>query len=423
MNNPKHTPKPKVHTTAKPSVPHSTRLVADNGAPLYLLRNSNQGVVRVSFVFRAGTSYQSVPFSASAVVNTLTEGTERFSGREIAERLDFVGSYYDANIDRDWAVITFCSLGKFSEQTMEIAEQVILHPTFPEHEIAVYCHKRREQLDVQRSKPDQLSRELFGKTIFGANHPYGITSPSEAYNQISPATLREFYKSHYTSGNCFAVLCGDVSQGDIDRTLAILNGLPIGLCMNHHIPAPNQTLFAKHLFKGAVQSSVKVGLPLFPRGHKDFIPMQVVATAMGGYFGSRLMQNLRERNGLTYGAYAAMINLDQSGYFVMSAEVAGDATERAIAEVMAEVERITTQPLHYTELNVVKKIIFGDVMRIFDGPFGVADVSIENIQNNTNNSYTEHFLREVEQFTPKKLRDAAARNLDKNRLTVTIVGD
>ena len=81
-------------------------------------------------------------------------------------------------------------------------------------------------------------------------------------------------------------------------------------------------------------------------------------TAMGGYFGSRLMQNLRERNGLTYGAYAAMINLDRSGYFVMSAEVAGEATDRAIAEIMNEVERITTKPLHYKELEVVKKIIF-----------------------------------------------------------------
>ena len=172
-----------------------------------------------------------------------------------------------------------------------------------------------------------------------------------------------------------------------------------------------------------MQSSIKVGVPLFPRSNPDFIPMQVVATAMGGYFGSRLMQNLRERNGLTYGAYAAMINLDRSGYFVMSAEVAGDATDRAIAEIMAEVERITTKPLHPKELSVVRKIIFGDVMRIFDGPFGVADVSIENIQNGTDNSYTENFLAQVESLTPKMLRDVAARNIDKNELTVTIVGD
>ena len=415
--------KPKIKITAKPQVPHYTRYEAPSGTPLYVLRNSDQGVVRVSFVFRAGTSYQSVPFSASAVVNTLTEGTERFSGREIAERLDFVGSYFDANIDRDWAVITFCSLGKFSGETMEIAEQVVLHPTFPEREIAVYCHKRKEQLDVQRSKPDHLSRELFGQAIFGTDHPYGITSPSECYDNLTPEILHSFYQGHYTANNCFAVLCGDVSEADVERTLGILGGLPKGGELLRHIPEPDPVEYAKWHFPGAVQSSLKVGLPLFSRSHEDFISMQVLATAMGGYFGSRLMQNLRERNGLTYGAYAAMINLDRSGYFVMSAEVAGEATDRAIAEIMNEVERITTKPLHYKELEVVKKIIFGDVMRIFDGPFGVADVTIENIQNGTDNGYTERFLREVEDFSPKKLLSAAARNLDKNNLTVTIVGD
>lgn len=417
-------PKPQIHSTAKPQVPHYTRLEAPNGTPLYVLHNSNQGVVRVSFVFRAGTSYQSVPFSASAVVNTLTEGTEQLSGREIAERLDFVGSYYDANIDRDWAVVTFCSLSKFSPETMDIAEQVVLHPTFPEREISVYCHKRKEQLDVQRSKPDQLSRELFGQAIFGQTHPYGITSPSEEYDHLTPAILREFYESHYTAEGCFAVLCGDISSADTERVLAILGGLRRGgTALVREIPAPDPVEYAKWHFEGAVQSSIKVGVPLFPRSNPDFIPMQVVATAMGGYFGSRLMQNLRERNGLTYGAYAAMINLDRSGYFVMSAEVAGEATDRAIAEIMAEVERITTKPLHPKELSVVKKIIFGDVMRIFDGPFGVADVSIENIQNGTDNSYTENFLAQVESLTPKMLRDVAARNIDKNELTVTIVGD
>ena len=415
--------KPKINITAKPQVPHYTRYEAPSGAPLYVLRNSDQGVVRVSFVFRAGTSYQSIPFSASAVVNTLTEGTERFSGREIAERLDFVGSYFDANIDRDWAVITFCSLGKFSGETMEIAEQVVLHPTFPEREIAVYCHKRKEQLDVQRSKPDHLSRELFGQAIFGTDHPYGIASPSECYDNLTPAILRQFYTDHYTANNCFAVLCGDVKGEDVERVMAILGGLRKGVELVRNIAAPDPVEYAKWHFPGAVQSSLKVGLPLFSRSHEDFISMQVLATAMGGYFGSRLMQNLRERNGLTYGAYAAMINLDRSGYFVMSAEVAGEATDRAIAEIMNEVERITTKALHYKELEVVKKIIFGDVMRIFDGPFGVADVTIENIQNGTDNGYTERFLREVEDFSPKKLLSAAARNLDKNNLTGTIVGD
>lgn len=415
--------RPPINLTPSPRVPHTTLHTCSNGTRLYTMHNSNQGVVRVSFIFRAGTSWQSVPFSASATINTLSEGTERFSALEIAERLDFVGSYFDANIDRDWAVLTYCSLSKFAAETFEIAEQVVLHPTFPEREVGIYCAKRKEQLIVQRSKPDHLSRELFGRSIFGEEHPYGITSPAEAYDTLCRGDVEEFYRTRYTAENCFAVLCGDITEEHIALTRSILEQLPHGVAGERIIPAPTPQSYAKLTVEGAVQSSLKIGVPLFPRTHPDFVPMQMVATAMGGYFGSRLMQNLRERHGYTYGAYAAMINLDRSGYFVMSADVASDYTDAAIGEILHEVERFCAEPMSECELQMVKNIIFGDVMRIFDGPFGVADVTIENIQNGTDNSYTEHLLQQVASATSRELQAVAARYLIQSHLTTTIVGE
>ena len=414
--------RPEIHPISLPRVPHYEVTKAANGTPLYTLHNSTQGVVRVSFVFRAGTSYQTVPFSASTVVNTLSEGTQNFSGEQIAEGLDFVGSYYDANIDRDWSVVTFCSLGKFIDPTLDIAEEVILRPRFPEREIASYCAKRKEQLHIQRSKPEQLSRELFGKSLFGENHPYGITSSEEAYDDLTPELLSEFYQAHYNAANAFAVISGDFGPEVEERVKAILAALPEGKEASREIPPLESVPFAKDSLEGAVQSSVKIGIPLFSRSHPDFIPLQVLATAMGGYFGSRLMQNLREEHGYTYGAYAAMINLDQSGYFVMSAEVAAEHTDEAIAEFFNEFERIASEPIREEELEIVRKIIVGDVMRIFDGPFGAADVTIENIQNGERNDYTEHFMERVRTITPAELLAVAERHLQKNRCTVTIIG-
>lgn len=414
--------RPEIHPISLPRVPHYEVTKAANGTPLYTLHNSTQGVVRVSFVFRAGTSYQTVPFSASTVVNTLSEGTQNLSGEQIAEGLDFVGSYYDANIDRDWSVVTFCSLGKFIDPTLDIAEEVILRPSFPEREIASYCAKRKEQLHIQRSKPEQLSRELFGKSLFGENHPYGITSSEEAYDDLTPELLREFYQAHYNAANAFAVISGDFGPEVEERVKAILAALPEGKEASREIPPLESVPFAKESLEGAVQSSVKIGIPLFSRSHPDFIPLQVLATAMGGYFGSRLMQNLREEHGYTYGAYAAMINLDQSGYFVMSAEVAAEHTDEAIAEFFNELERIASEPIGEEELEIVRKIIVGDVMRIFDGPFGAADVTIENIQNGERNNYTEHFMERVRTITPAELLAVAERHLQKNRCTVTIIG-
>lgn len=414
--------RPEIKPIGMPRIPHYTVRPTKVDAPLYLLHNSTQGVVRVSFVFRAGTSYQSVPFSASTVVNTLSEGTQNHSGREIAESLDFLGSYYDANIDRDWAVVTFCALRKFAAETLDIAEEVILRPTFPEREIASYCAKRKEQLHVQRSKPEQLSREVFGKALFGEEHPYGATSPEECYDDITPEVLREFYLSHYNSASAFAVICGDFGEAEESRVVEILEGLPSGVAPERNIPEPAPTPYVKCDMSDAVQSCIKVGVPLFCRTHPDFIPMQILATAMGGYFGSRLMQNLRERNGYTYGAYAAMINLDRSGYFVMSADVAGEHTEAALGEMFGEVERIVSEPMSEEELELVRKTIVGDALRVFDGPFGAADVTIENIQCGERNDYTERFLAEVATISPERLREVAERYLQKNRFVVTIIG-
>lgn len=414
--------RPEIKPIGMPRIPHYTTLSAANGTPLYALHNSTQGVVRVSFVFRAGTSYQRVPFSASTVVNTLSEGTQNHSGKEIAEALDYVGSYYDANIDRDWAVVTFCMLKKFAAATLDIAEEVILRPSFPEEEIASYCAKRKEQLHVQRSKPEQISREVFGKALFGEEHPYGVTSSEECYDAITPEVLREFYLSHYNAESTFAVICGDFGEQEEQRVMRILEGLPSGTAPEREIPAPKPTQRAEESVEGAVQSCIKIGLPLFPRNHPDFVAMQVVATALGGYFGSRLMQNLRESNGYTYGAYAAMINLDRSGYFVMSADVASEHTEAATREMMCEVERLCIEEMSAEELELVRKTIVGDVMRVFDGPFGAADVTIENIQNGERNDYTERFLGEVATITPARLREVAIRYLQKNRFVTTIIG-
>lgn len=415
--------RPPIVPITLPAIPHYGVRHTSLGTPLYTLHNSTQGVVRVSFVFKAGTSTQSLPFSASTVVNTLSEGTAKLSGHQIAEGLDYVGSYYDANIDRDWAVVTFCSLKKFVEPTLDIAEEVVLRPTFPAEEIASYCAKRKEQLHVQRSKPDQLSRELFGKALFGENHPYGVTSSEEEYDNITPEVLAEFYRSHYNASNCFAILCGDFGEDIEERVVAILEGLPEGDRDATLIPPASPVPFASMKMENTVQSSIKIGIPLFPRTHPDFVAMQVVATAMGGYFGSRLMQNLREEHGYTYGAYAAMINLDQAGYFVMSADVAADHTEDAVEEMFREMERLAAEPMCEEELALVKKTIVGDVMRIFDGPFGAADVTIENIQNGEQNDYTERLLQKVESITPEELRSVAAKYLQKKSCTVTIIGN
>ena len=171
-----------------------------------------------------------------------------------------------------------------------------------------------------------------------------------------------------------------------------------------------------------MQSSVRIGRLLFPRTHPDFVGMQVVASLLGGYFGSRLMQNLREQHGYTYGVQAAMINFDSEGYFAIATQVAREHRDDALGEIYAEIERLRHELVDEEELQMVKNVMIGEILRILDGPFGIADVTIENIMCGMDNHATEQSVATIAAITPEDVRNLAHRYLERERLVEVVVG-
>lgn len=397
---------------------------ASNGTPIYVLNSPEYEVVRLSFVFHAGTITQSHPFVASATANMLAEGTELYSSQQIAEKLDYYGSYFDINIDRDYCYITFCSLSKFFQPTAEVIEQVILHPTFPENEVTIYRAKRKQQLSIERRKVETIAREHFAKAMFGDGHPYGVSYPESEYDFLSHERVMEHFERRYTAENCIVVCSGNITD-DVLATIhniaaAIPAGREVGL---KALPAFSTTHTKRIQHDGAVQSSIRIGRLLFPRTHKDFIPMQVLGTVLGGYFGSRLMQNLRERNGFTYGVMSAMVNFQHTGYLAIATQVGKEVTEQALQEISKEIELLRTELIPCEELELVKNIMVGEIMRILDGPFGIADVTTENILCGFDNSYIQQNLERIRQTTPEELLSLAKRYLCPEDMTTVVVGD
>ena len=201
---------------------------ARNGVKIYTLNSDDFEVVRFSFIFRAGTSMQHKPFTASATVNMLSEGSHTITGQEIAEKLDFYGSNYDANIDRDYTYISFVSLSKFFHETADVAREIILYPAFNTKELNIYCSKRKQGLAIERQKIDVQSREIFGKALFGEYHPYGVSSHESEYDNITREDLVALYNELYTAENCFVVCSGRVSEDVLCTIEDIVTKLPLG---------------------------------------------------------------------------------------------------------------------------------------------------------------------------------------------------
>lgn len=394
-----------------------------NGVALYTLPSEDFEVLRFSFVFRAGSAVQTVPFSASAAANLLAEGSTEHSAQQIAEQLDYYGSWYDVNIDRDYAYISFATLSKFFDHTLAVAEEILLRPAFPEEELRTYAAKRRQRLAIDRTKVDVEAREAFARALFGPRHPYGISSSEELYDSLTRRDVVEFYRRFYTAERCFVVCSGRIGDHELQALGDLAGRLPRrGVVEDPRFPAPETVHEAFVDHPGAVQSSLRLGRLLFPRQHPDFVGMQVVATALGGYFGSRLMQNLRERNGYTYGVVAAMVNFERAGYFAVATQVGTDVTRQALGEIYHEIELLRTEPMPEEELALVKNMMTGEMMRILDGPFGIADVTIENILCGTDNTVIGENIRRIRSMTPDDVLQLSRKYLAREDLVTVVAG-
>ena len=413
---------PQIVTPRSVVMPRAEQHTASNGVKIHTLYSDDFEVVRFTFVFRAGTSMQHKPFTASATVNMLSEGSTNMSAQQIADELDFYGSYFDVNIDRDYVYISFVSLSKFYAETIRVAEEIVLHPAFDEKELRTYCAKRQQGLAIERRKIEVQSRELFGEALFGESHPYGASADESLYDDITREDIVTLYKELYTANNCFVVCSGRVDEPVMSRIKSIAEALPQGEVRQIEFPATTTTYQLHKPVDSALQSSIRIGRLLFTRTHPDFVGMQVVASILGGHFGSRLMQNLREKNGYTYGVMAAMINFDKEGYLAIATQVRREDCDAALSEIYYEIERLRTELISEEELHIAKNMMIGEILRILDGPFGIADVTIENIMCNMDNSATEASVRTITAITPEEVLQLAQKYLRREDLIEVIVG-
>ena len=397
---------------------------SEEGVALHKVLVKDHNVLRLSIVFNAGVKYQHSPFVASSTLNMMSEGTQKYTAEELAEIQDFYGLNYEATMDRDYAIVSVCTLPKFLPQALEMLEQMVIYPRFDKNDLERYAQKRKQQIQIRRQKISYRAQELFARALFGQEHPYGCSYDAELYDNLTPEMLCEFHKKHYTRDNCFAVCSGNLTDEYVGEIAKMLDRIPKGdsACVEPTFGEIEQTPLITESVDDSLQSALRMGRMLFTRTHPDFNGMQILSTILGGYFGSRLISNLREERGYTYGIYSTMVNLSKSGYLAISTEVAAEATEDSIRQIRYEMARLRDELVSEEELTAVKNIMIGDIMRILDGPFGIADVTSENVQNGKDNSTVVDFFNEIKNVTPQRIRELARKYLTEDDFVTVIVG-
>ena len=279
------------------------RTTLPNGIPLTVINAGEQEVVRMDVLFSGGRWQQSQKLQALFTNRMLREGTTKYTAATIAEKLDYYGSWLELSSSSEYAYITVYSLNKYLAKTLEVVESMIKEPLFPQKELQTILDTNIQQYLVNTSKVDFLAHRSLLKSLYGEQHPCGKIVMEEDYHTITPEVLREFYERYYHSGSCSIFLSGKVTDDIISRVTDIF-GIPFG---QYQLQMPKSSFpFAaipeKRIFterEDAMQSAVKMGCTTITREHPDYPKLRVLMTLFGGYFGSRLMSNIREDKGLS----------------------------------------------------------------------------------------------------------------------------
>ncbi|WP_080059297.1 M16 family metallopeptidase [Spirosoma aerolatum] len=411
-----------IHEVHLPSV-QSHRL--DNGIPLHLISVVQQPVLRLECVFEAGTWYEHVPGSAFFSVKMLAEGTAARSSAQISEYIDRYGAFLELNSGPDRASIVIYCLTKFLPNVLPLLREMLDEPTFPQKELEDLRNITLQNLRVNFEKNAYLAGILLREKLFGADHPYGRSQRPAAIEQLSREQVVAFYERVIQNRPFQIILAGQATETEV---LLINQVLGQSLIRTDSLPpfadkpseSAEQVVLAEK--PDSIQSSIRIGRRLFTRSHPDFFRMLVTNEVLGGYFGSRLMKNIREEKGFTYGISSNMPSFRHDGYFMIGTDVNKENTQQTLDEIQKEIHTLQTELVSDDELDVVKNYMAGEFVGSLNTPFEIADRYKVILLDGMPADFLTTYISQIRSVTSLDIMETSMKYLDMNNLKEIVVG-
>ncbi len=418
---------PEKKTTGKITIPQAQQIRLANGTQLIVVNAGTQDVAKIEIIFDAGTRYQNQSLSARGAISLLSEGTKTRTSQQIAEQFDFYGSFPEHSFDRDFASLTLYSTNKFLKQSLGVLGDMIYNPIYPEHELDIFKKKGKQALIVELEKVVTVARQNFFSTLFSNKHPYGAYATPDDFDLLQRNFIADFHDNYHSSSNCLIILSGKISDKEIKVVEEILGRTSYGKrpenskqILTPTLQTPQKVFSYKN---DVLQSAIRVGKQMIKRNHIDFPKFMVLNTILGGYFGSRLMRNIREEKGYTYGISSTILPFKETSVFVIGTEVGANFTKDTLSEIYKEIDLLCTQKVPDAELDLVKSHLIGEVLRTFDGPFAIAD-SIASLYeyNDLDFSYFERTIDTINSVSSTELLDVANKYLGQKDFIESVAG-
>jgi len=385
------------------------KFTLDNGIPVYAVKSEEQETLQLELVFPAGSWYESESLEAAATNYLIKNGTSKHTALEINESIEYYGAYLNRNSYHEHATFTLHCLTKHTEMLLPVFQEVILDPAFSEEELATYKQIMKQKLAVNLQKCDFVANRFIDKYLFGDFHPYGRVSSMMAYDALQTEALRAFYKKHYTFNNCRIFVAGNMPDNIVELLNQYFgssswNGVSEITRLDLPIQPAEEKKYRIFNDENGVQGAVRLARHFPNRYHPDFSKMLVLNTIFGGYFGSRLMSNIREDKGYTYGISSQIYNFRQTSAINIHTEAGRDVCEAAIEEIYKELRLLQTTPVPAEELSLVRNYMIGSILGDLDGAFQIIQRWKNLILNDLDENYFYNNIRTIKTITAEELQ-------------------
>jgi zinc protease len=396
-----------------------------NGLPVYQIDAGAQDVLQLEMVFYAGNCFEQKTGVAAATNFLLKNGTATKTAFQINEAFDMYGASCSRACYNETATITLHTLSKHIGKALPIINDMLSNAIFAEEELQIFKQNSKQRLAVNAKKCDFVAGRKIDELLYGKTHPYAKYSEATDIDALTQAELVEFYNTFYKKGNCVIFVAGKLPNDLLEQLNENFGALTLAPATFMVTDYNTATFKAKKLEivndETAVQGAIRIAAPFPNRHHEDFKKIMVLNCVYGGYFGSRLMSNIREEKGYTYGIYSYLQNHLQQSAWVISTEAGKDVCKATIEEIYKEMELLRNELVDEEELSIVKNYMLGSILGDLDGPFHIIGKWKNIILNNLTEAYFYESVESIKAIDSVELKNLAEKYLQPENFYELIV--
>ncbi len=385
-----------------------------NGAPVYYINDGTEEVVMIEFVFSAGNSFENKNLVAAATNHLIKNGTSKKNALEINEHFEYYGAYLTRSCQHETSTITLHCLSKHLKQVLPVIRTIITDSVFPQQEIEIFQQNSIQRLAVNLQKCDFVANRIIDQYLYGTQHPYGRVSSVTDIQAIEGKDLKNFFNNFYINAKCIIFAAGKLPadfQLQLNQHFGDLNLNEIIPDVTHKTEIASDKKTKVINDPKGVQGAIRLARSFPSRHHPDFKKTMVLNVIFGGYFGSRLMSNIREEKGYTYGIHSFIENHVKQSAWVISTEAGKDVCEATVDEVYKEMKILREESIDDEELLLVKNYMMGINLGDIDGPFQVIARWKSLIINGLDENYFYEYINTIKNISVDEITELSNKYL------------